>query len=139
MCSCWDSRCRMETPLNILFLEDNQSDLDLLQRELKRSGILYKAEEASNREGSEQALKTFTPDLILSDYSLPSFTGMEAFGMAREKYPGIPFIIISGTIGEQNAVQLIKEGLTDYVMKDKLFLLAAKIGRALREAREREE
>ena len=79
----------------------------------------------------EQALEHFKPDLILSDYSLPSFDAVTAFRLKQQYDPGIPFIIVSGIIGEENAVELIKDGVTDYVSKGNLFTLGTKLNRAL--------
>ena len=123
--------------IKILILEDNQSDADLLQRELKKSGLVYTSEIVQTRQEFESSLENFKPDLILADYSLPSFDGDTAFDIKQKAYPDIPFIIISGFIGEENAVELIKKGITDYVLKDKLFGLNPKIKRALEEAKEK--
>lgn len=129
----------MNDNLKILILEDNQQDVGLLMRELKKSGLTFISEIVQTREAFENAIQNFKPDLILSDYSLPSFDGLTAFHIKQEKIPEIPFIIISGTIGEENAVELIKNGITDYVLKDKLFSLNPKIIRALNEAKEKKE
>ena len=107
--------------IKILILEDNQNDAELLVRELKKSGLDFSFEHIQTRDAFEYALVNFKPDIILSDYSLPSFDGITAFYIKQKKSPDIPFIIVSGTIGEENAVELIKHGVTDYVLKDKLF------------------
>ncbi len=125
--------------LKILILEDNQSDADLLQRELKKSGLIYTSQIVQTRGEFENGLENFKPDLILADYSLPSFDGSAAFIIKQNTYPDIPFIIVSGVIGEENAVELIKNGITDYALKDKLFVLLPKIKRALKEAKEKKE
>jgi len=129
----------MNAKIKILLLEDNKSDADLLQYELKRSGFNFTATVVQTREGFESALESFDADIILSDYSLPSFDGLSAFKIKQKKCPDIPFIIVSGTIGEENAVELIKNGVTDYSLKDKLFALGPKITRALKEAKERSD
>lgn len=129
----------MTSNLKILILEDNQDDADLLNRELKKSGLSFTAEIVQTRAAFEHALQHFNPDLILSDYSLPSFDAVTAFQIKQDKSPHIPFIIISGVIGEENAVDLIKNGVTDYTPKDKLFTLSTKINRALKDAQERKE
>ena len=129
----------MSDKIKILILEDNQNDAELMQRELKKSGLSFSSEIVQTRETYENALDRFKPDIILSDYSLPSFDGVAAFHIKQKKYSDIPFIIVSGTIGEQNAVELIKNGVTDYVLKDKLFALTTKITRALKEEEERKE
>ena len=129
----------MKPNLKILILEDNQDDVDLLHRELKKSGLNFTAEIVQTRAAFEHALQHFNPDLILSDYSLPSFDAVTAFHIKQNKFPHIPFIIISGVIGEENAVELIKNGVTDYTSKDKLFTLSTKINRALKDTEERKK
>ncbi len=129
----------MTANLKILILEDNQSDADLLQRELKKSGLSFTSEIVQTRAEFENALQNFNPDIILSDYSLPAFDAVTAFHIKQNKSPLIPFIIVSGVIGEENAVELIKNGVTDYVSKDKLFTLSSKINRALKDTEERKE
>jgi PAS domain S-box-containing protein len=123
----------------ILILEDNQSDADLLRRELKKSGLIFTSEIVQTRVGFEDALQSFKPDIVLSDYSLPSFDAVSAFRIIQSKYPQIPFIIVSGVIGEENAVELIKDGVTDYASKNKLFSLSTKINRALNDTEVRKE
>ncbi|WP_183577846.1 ATP-binding protein [Mucilaginibacter sp. X5P1] len=123
----------------ILILEDNQSDADLLRRELKKSGLNFTSEVVQTRVGFEYALQNFKPDIILSDYSLPSFDAVTAFQIKQINYPQIPFIIVSGIIGEENAVDLIKDGVTDYASKGKLFSLSNKINRALNDTEVRKE
>jgi signal transduction histidine kinase/CheY-like chemotaxis protein len=129
----------MTANLKILVLEDNQNDADLVHRELKKSGLSFTSEIIKTREEFEHALQNFNPDIILSDYSLPSFDAGAAFRIKQNKFPHIPFIIVSGIIGEENAVELIKSGVTDYAPKNKLFTLSQKINRALKEAEERKE
>ncbi|MCD6067602.1 MAG: DNA-binding transcriptional regulator BaeR [Bacteroidetes bacterium] len=126
----------MSPKIKILILEDNESDAELLQRELKKSGMEFSCEVVQARDPYETMLDHYRPDIILSDYSLPSFDGLSAFHIKQKKYPDIPFIIVSGTIGEENAVELIKTGVTDYVLKDKLLVLNQKIHRALKEVDE---
>lgn len=125
--------------LKILILEDNKTDADLLLRELKKSGLSFITEIVQTRAEFENALQHFNPDLILSDYSLPSFDAVTAFRIKQNKHPHIPFIIVSGIIGEENAVELIKDGVTDYVPKQKLFTLSTKINRALKDIEVRQE
>ncbi len=129
----------MKKELKIIFVEDMDSDIDLIYRELKRSGIIYISEHVKTAEAFERALERMEPDIILSDYSLPSFDGLSAYRIKQKKYPDIPFIIVSGTIGEENAVALIKEGVTDYALKDKLFTLSSKIARALDDTKKKKE
>ena len=125
--------------LKILILEDNQSDADLVRRELKKNGFNFISEIVETRESFENALENFHPDIILSDYSLPAFDGITAFNIKQNKSPDVPFIIVSGTIGEERSIELIKNGITDYALKDKLFSLTPKISRALRDAEEKKK
>ena len=129
----------MISKLRILILEDDQNDADLLNRELNKSGLSFTSETVQTHEKFEYALEHFAPDLIISDYSLPSFDAVTAFDIKQNKSPHIPFIIVSGIIGEENAVELIKKGVTDYAPKDKLFTLPQKINRALKQTEERKE
>ncbi len=122
--------------MRILIVEDNSNDIDLLHRELAKAEFHYKTEVVQTRASFENALRTCQPDIILSDFSLPAFSGPAALKMAKEMCPDIPFIVVSGTIGEENAVELIKSGIIDYVLKDKLFSLIPKINRAVKEADE---
>ncbi len=131
--------CVNGSELKILILEDNQDDVDLLYRELKKSGLSFISRIVQTREEFEDALDNFGPDIILSDYSLPAFDAVTAFRIKQDKSPYIPFIIVSGIIGEENAVELIKNGVTDYTPKDKLFTLSPKINRALKDSEERNE
>ena len=125
----------MSNEIKILILEDNPTDAELLQYALKKSGLRFSSLLAQNREEFERALDSFGPDIILSDYSLPSFDGFTAFHIKQQKLPDtIPFIIVSGIIGAENAVELIKNGVTDYGPKDKLSELHQKIIRALKDA-----
>lgn len=123
--------------IKILILEHDLNDLGLLQYELKKSGLNYISEIVQTKQDYEKALQSFKPDLILSDYSLPAFDGFSAFQIKQLDSPEIPFIIVSGTIGEERAVELIKLGVTDYALKEKMFQIIPKIDRALKEAAER--
>lgn len=125
--------------IKILILEHDPNDIELLQYQLKKSGLIYDFVLVDNRERFENALCDFKPEIILSDYSLPSFDGLTAFNIKTEKAPDIPFIIVSGTIGEEKAVELIKLGVTDYVLKENMYQIAPKILRALKEADEQNE
>ncbi|WP_295651908.1 response regulator [uncultured Mucilaginibacter sp.] len=129
----------LTTHHKILIVEDNHSDADLVVRELKKNGLGFTSKLVETRQAFEAAIEDFEPNIILSDYSLPLFDGLSAFHFAQRKCPDIPFIMISGTIGEETAVEMIKSGVTDYVLKDKLFTLIPKIERALKEAKEHKE
>lgn len=129
----------MTQELKVLILEDNQTDADLVIRELRKAELNCITKIVQNRVEYEKALDGFKPDLILADYSLPSFDGVTAFNIKQKICPDVPFIIVSGTIGEESAVELIKNGVSDYSLKDKLFTLVTKINRALKESGEKKE
>lgn len=126
----------MNKDIKVLVLEDNTADADLIVRHLKKSGMSFISKIVESRKIFEESLDSFLPDIILSDYSLPAFDAVSAFKIIKNKNLNIPFIIISGTIGEENAVMLVKEGVTDYVSKNNLAPLEQKISRALKEAEE---
>src|SRR3954464_2158207 len=92
--------------IKLLILEHEQNDVELLLHELKKGGINFIPEIAENKKEFSEALENFSPEIILSDYSLPSFDGVTAFRIAQQLCPRVPFIIVSGTIGEENAVEL---------------------------------
>jgi PAS domain S-box-containing protein len=125
--------------IRILFIEDNPDDLELLTHELKRNGIRYTACTVQTKIDYERELISFNPQVILSDYSLPSFNGLSAFQIKQNVLPDVPFIIVSGTIGDENAVALIRNGITDYVLKENMYQVPLKISRALKETAERKE
>jgi two-component system sensor histidine kinase UhpB len=127
----------MDHLIKILLLEHDENDIGLILHELKKSNINFVSEVVSARNEYENALGTFIPNIILSDYSLPSFDGITAFEIKEKINPEIPFIIISGIVGEEKAVEMIKQGITDYVLKDKLFTLSGKITRALKESQQK--
>ncbi|MEP7106959.1 MAG: ATP-binding protein [Ferruginibacter sp.] len=129
----------MNAKTKILIVEHDLNDLELLQYELKKSGINYVSEIVQNEQEFGRALENFMPDIILSDYSLPSFDGPTAFKMRNLIAPDTPFIFVSGYIGEENSIDFIRNGVTDYVLKDKLFTLATKVKRALKESKEKQE
>src|SRR6185295_3404675 len=129
----------MSAIIRILHLEDNPADAELMQFMLAREGIDCAIRRVETRADFERALAEDQFDLIISDYTLPSFDGRSALEIARQKYPQVPFIFVSGTIGEEAAVESLKEGAVDYVLKDRTSRLVASVRRAIREARERAE
>ena len=129
----------MKTATKILIVEHDPNDVALIERELNKGKINYIARVVGTRPEYETALGDFAPDIILSDYTFPSFDGPAAFKIKEELVPLIPFIYVSGTIGEENSIQLIKNGVTDFVLKDRLFTLPVKVNRALTEAKEKKE
>jgi PAS domain S-box-containing protein len=129
----------MNTRIKILIFENDPNDLALIQYELKKGGLDYESVIVQTKKSFEDALRNFHPDLILSDYSLPSFDGLTAFRIRQAIAPQTPFIIVSGTIVDENAVELVRTGMTDYVMKEKMYQITPKVYRALREANERQQ
>jgi two-component system sensor histidine kinase UhpB len=121
----------MTKPIRILHLEDKRSDADLVKRALDKSGAPYELLWVLNKKSFCDALKEFTPDIILSDHSLPSFGSLEALKMVKESGSGIPFILITATISDEAAVALMKEGLWDYLIKDRITRLPSAITKAL--------
>jgi two-component system, NarL family, sensor histidine kinase UhpB len=125
--------------IKMLILEHDESDLELLLYQLKKGALDFFPKIVETKEQFRDALIDFKPDIVLSDYSLPGFDGTSAFNIKQEICPDTPFIIVSGTVGEEKAVELIKNGVTDYALKDKLFTVIPKIRRAIQEANERRE
>jgi len=125
--------------LRILHLEDNPADGELIQSILEAGGIATAIQRVETPADFESALDHGAFDLIISDHTLPSFDGLSALLLARQKLPEMPFIFVSGTIGEELAVDSLKQGATDYVLKDRLSRLVTSVQRAMREAHERIE
>jgi len=129
----------METEVRILFVEDSREDADLEERELRASGMLFQSKRVWTREECARALREFKPDVIISDYSMPDMDGLEALEISKRICPEVPLIFVSGTIGEERAVESLKLGATDYVIKGRLKGLPIKIRRALKEVADRTE
>jgi protein-histidine pros-kinase len=126
----------METPIHILNLEDSAQDAELIQICLNTGGMNCDVLLVDSRETYMAALDRGGFDVILSDYSLISFDGLSALRIAKEKCPETPFILVSGFLGEEAAIECLKMGATDYVLKQRLSRLAPCIKRALQEAGE---
>src|SRR6266581_2568349 len=124
----------MTEPLRILLAEDSESDAELIQRELKRGGLDFQSRRVQTEADFRRELDEFQPHLVISDFSMPQFSGPKALAIARESRADIPFIFISGTIGENVAVDMMKAGADDYVMKNNLARLLPALKRELREA-----
>jgi diguanylate cyclase (GGDEF)-like protein/PAS domain S-box-containing protein len=127
----------MERELRLLIVEDQPADAELLERELRRGGLRFSAERVDTQEMFERSLVEFVPDLILSDFSMPTFDGLTALELAQANDPDTPFIFFSGTIGEDRAADALKRGATDYVLKDRPKRVLSAIDRALEEAKKR--
>ncbi|MDI9614305.1 histidine kinase dimerization/phosphoacceptor domain -containing protein [Methanothermobacter sp.] len=123
----------------ILILEDVPLDVELMEREIRRSGIDFTSETVESEEDFVRALHEFRPDVILADHSLPSFDGLSALAIARKLCPDVPFIFVSGKIGEEFAVKALKSGATDYVLKSNFSKVPVAIRRALREVEKERE
>ena len=125
-------------PIQVLFIEDSEIDVELALRSLEQGGFDVSWECVQAEEELKRALSSYRPQAILSDFSMPGFDGMEALRLAKEMAPGVPFIFVSGTIGEERAIEAIRLGATDYVLKDNMRRLGTSVKRALSEASERE-
>ncbi len=129
----------MSETLKILFVEDVQTDAMLGVREMRRSGMNVEYRRVDTEPAFVASVADFKPDIILSDYSMPEFNGMAALGLAKATCPHIPFIFVSGTLGEDFAIRALKKGAADYVLKSNLIRLPAAVTRAIAEATERRE
>ncbi len=129
----------MKTKLHILLVEDSQEDATLMQRELERAGYNVASERVETESALRQALVQADWDAILCDFTLPEFSGESALRIVRESDADLPFIYVSGTIGEDVAVEAMKSGAQDYVLKNNLKRLAPAVERELREAQIRRE
>jgi two-component system, cell cycle sensor histidine kinase and response regulator CckA len=128
---------RMKNVLSIVLLEDNRNDAELLDHILRSEGFEFSFRQCDSESSFSEALSDSCPDLIISDFSLPSYNGRKALALAREMHPTTPFIFFSGTIGEESAIDALKEGATDYVLKQRPQRLISAIRRALVEQEER--
>lgn len=128
----------MTQPLQLLIAEDNAADAELLIRALRRSNFEPDWRRVDTEKDFVGALHDGL-DLIISDYDMPHFTGLKALTLAKARYPELPFLIVSGTIGEETAVEAMRLGATDYLLKDRLVRLGPAVERALQEARSKRE
>src|SRR5262249_42556519 len=123
--------------LRVLHLEDDPHDRDLTEATLRGGGLECAYCWVDDRAGFERALIAERFDVILADYNLPAFDGLTAYAIAQRLSPQTPFIFLSGTLGDDLAVDLIKDGATDYVLKQRMMRLPSAVQRARREAQER--
>jgi len=127
----------MAESLRILILEDNPADAELIQFELQDAGIEFIAKVVMTEEDFIQGLQEFSPDLILSDYDLPRYTGALALAEAKRSCPDVPFILVTGAVTEDRAIEILTQGAKDYVLKTRLQQrLVPAVRRALAEAEE---
>lgn len=120
--------------IRVLQLEDNPADAELIARRLRLDGLNVRCHIVAEEAPFRQALAEFGPHIVLSDFSLTGFDGLVALAIARELSPTTPFIFVSGTIGEERAIEALKRGATDYVLKDNLRRLVPAVTSALRQA-----
>jgi len=129
----------VNTTLRLLHLEDDPVDAELIMATLMEGNIPCQSQLVDTRQAFVAALKEGLMDVILADYSIPGFDGMAALTLARQHCPDVPFLFISGTIGEEVAIEAMHQGATDYVLKQRLGRLVPSVQRALREIDERAE
>src|SRR5580692_3551045 len=127
----------MKQPLDVLHIEDSKEDCDLIQRLLQKEGLVCNFTRVETRDQVFDELQNHAFDLILTDCKLPGFSGLQALEIAHALKPEIPFVFVSGTIGEETAIESLRNGATDYVLKDRLSRLVPAVRRALVEAEER--
>jgi signal transduction histidine kinase len=125
--------------LRIVLLEDSEPDVDLIQQTLFNSELNAAVVAVDTREDFEAELTRRTPNIILSDYWLPTFDGGSALEIAMQLAPDVPFIFVTGILGEEVVIEMLKKGATDYVLKSRLTRLVPAINRALRETEQRHE
>jgi signal transduction histidine kinase len=123
--------------LRILHIEDSEADSLLVQQRLLREGLDCQVDRVETREQFERALRHIPFDLILADCKLPRFSGLEALTLTKSLHPNIPFVFVSGTIGEEAAIESLRNGATDYVLKDRLSRLVPAVMRALADTKNR--
>src|SRR4029450_40447 len=124
-------------PLRIVMVEDVESDAEITLRELTRGGLRVEFRRVETEGELVRECGEFDPDVVLSDFALPKFDGLSALSVVRQLKPDVPFIFVSGTIGEETAVKSLRSGATDYVLKTNLSRLASAVQRAVQEAHER--
>lgn len=127
------------TVVSILHLEDSVLDAELVRDRLERAGLVASLDLVSKKKDFIARLKARTYDVIISDYQVPTFEGLAALELAQEHQPDTPFIFVSGAMGEEFAVETLKRGATDYILKQRLMRLPAAVERALAERREKTE
>ena len=128
----------MNEVLNVLCLEDSPRDAEIMRELLTDAGYDLNMDCTAAEKEFVSFLRSHKYDIILSDFKLPGFDGFTALRWSVEICPDVPFICISGTVGEETAVELLKKGAVDYILKDRLIRLPSAIQRALDEAKEKE-
>lgn len=123
--------------IRVLQVEDNQRDAELVLAELDGDGIAYEAQLVDNEPGFVAALHEFKPHIVLSDLSMPGFSGRHALELLRQQDEDLPFIFVSSTLGEEAAIDALRNGATDYILKENPARLASAVRRALAEVEAR--
>ena len=126
-----------KTTIRILILEDDPNDALLMGQELRRGGLQFRANRVAGRDAFVHELEKQAPDIILADHGLPGFDGFTALAIARHRCPDVPFLFVTGSLGEEFIIETLQSGATDYVLKHRLSKLTPAVMRALREAEER--
>jgi PAS domain S-box-containing protein len=129
----------MNRQIRILIVEDNPADAELIQRELRRAGIIFISRQVATKDAFLMALREFGPDIVLSDYNLPQFSGPEALRLLKKAGSAVPFILITGSLTEEVAVECMKDGAHDYILKTSLTRLPSALRSALEKVRTIEE
>src|SRR6059036_2212837 len=127
------------TPLRVLIVEDAPADAELIVRELRQGGFAPTHERVDSADSMRRALDRQSWDVVLSDYSMPGFDAPSALALLQAYDPEVPFIVVSGSVGEDTAVAAMQAGATDYIMKDRLLRLAPAVTRAVADAAVRRE
>lgn len=122
-----------EKLLKILMLEDLQDDVGLIERTLRKEGMVFSSKRVDTQEEFTECLEYYQPDVILSDHALPQFNSLEALKICRKKAVNIPFILVTGTVSEEFAVSCLKQGADDYVLKSNMVRLPSAIHNALKQ------
>jgi phosphoserine phosphatase RsbU/P len=129
----------MDPFIRILHLEDDPADAKLVQGKIEEAGMACRITLVQTRDEYDEELRRNRYDVILADYRLPMYDGMSALRVALELRPDVPFIFVSGTMGEEAEIEGLTEGAADYVLKQRLLRLAPAVKRALNEAENRRE
>lgn len=126
-----------ENDIRVLLIEDVWADVELVERELRNGGLAFHTRQVDSKEAFLHELQHEPPDVILSDHGLPSFDGFTALAITRDRRPEVPFIFVTNSLGEENAIRAFESGATDCVLKNRLSKLVPAVQRALRKAEER--
>jgi PAS domain S-box-containing protein len=129
----------MEKLLKILLLEDSPTDAEIIHHFLQKQNLMREFKLALNKKTFIESLEEFKPDVILSDHALPQFNSTDALIIARQRFPGIPFIMVTGTVSEEYAAEIMKLGADDYILKDRMARLPAAISTALKQRKAKKE